>query len=123
MCNFHWFAADFYAHSHFLPLSCFSDHSACVVTTFQQESRINRSFKFFSIWSSHEDFLPIVNAEWNKGIQGMHQFILCSKLKALKGPLKQLNKLHFSHIGSRAEFATESLKSALTQLQMDPSNS
>jgi hypothetical protein len=28
-------------------------------------------------------------------------YTLCRKLKSLKGPLKELNKLHFSHISER----------------------
>lgn len=47
MCSYHWFVADHYIHVNFLPLGLLSDHSACIVTAFQQEAR--RSFKFFTM--------------------------------------------------------------------------
>lgn len=64
--------------------------------------------------------LPIVLSEWNKEFQGTQQFILCSKLKSLKGPLKQLNNLHLSHICSRVKAAADGLKDAIAQLHVDP---
>lgn len=93
------------------------------MTAFQQETQINRSFKFFNMWSSHDDYAATVLTEWRSNIQGTQQFGLCTKVKALKGPLKQLNNLHFSHIYSRAENASLALKFAIALLQADPSNS
>ncbi|KAL0420293.1 UNVERIFIED_CONTAM: hypothetical protein Slati_3052200 [Sesamum latifolium] len=43
------------------------------------------------------------------------------KLKALKGPLKALNNLHFSHISVRAKEADIALE-AQTLLESDPEN-
>lgn len=123
LCNFELFAADFFSHVNFLPLGVFSDHSACVVTIFQQEACINRSFKFITMWTSHEDFLPTVSSEWSKVILGTQQFRLCSKLKTLKGPLQELNSLHFSHIFTRAKNASQALESDIGLLQADPTNS
>jgi len=37
-------------------------------------------------------------------------YILCRKLKSLKGPLKYLNKLHFSHISERVTRAEADLE-------------
>nr|TKR85361.1 hypothetical protein D5086_0000248420 [Populus alba] len=44
---------------------------------------------------------------------GTPMYILCRKLKLLKGPLKELNRLHFSHISERVS----RLESQLDQLQ------
>ncbi|GFP87665.1 line-1 retrotransposable element orf2 protein [Phtheirospermum japonicum] len=43
------------------------------------------------------------------------QISLCRKLKLLKGPLKQLNAKHFSHISERCERANKALKHAQQQ--------
>ena len=43
-------------------------------------------------------------------------FRICKKLKALKSPLKSLNKLHFSHISARAEAAEQELLQAQQNL-------
>jgi len=47
---------------------------------------------------------------------------LCKKLSLLKGDLKKLNALHFSHISARAERASKALEDAQFQLSRDPSN-
>ncbi|XP_052198247.1 uncharacterized protein LOC127805524 [Diospyros lotus] len=65
-------------------------------------SRRSHSFKFFNMWAQHEQFIPTVREAWEQQWPGTHQFKLCKKLKGLKGPLKGLNKKHFSHISERA---------------------
>ncbi|GAB2302153.1 hypothetical protein Dimus_036171 [Dionaea muscipula] len=45
---------------------------------------------------------------------------LSGKLKALKGPLKQLNVLHFSHISARADQAKKDLHLVHQQLHDGP---
>jgi hypothetical protein len=44
-------------------------------------------------------------------------FILCRKLKLLKRPLEDLNKLHFSHIFERVSRAEAELENLQTTLQ------
>ena len=48
---------------------------------------------------------------------------LYRKLKAVKGPLKALNRKHFSHISARAEAAKEDLIQAQQQLHDNPADS
>jgi len=48
---------------------------------------------------------------------------LVSKLKVLKGSLKQLNREAFSNISSRTEEAREALRLVQNDLQLDPNNS
>ena len=47
---------------------------------------------------------------------------LCSKLKALKEPLRKLNNKHFSHISERAKIAEETLLSIQQQLHDNPTD-
>ena len=49
-------------------------------------------------------------------------FKLCRKLKALKGPLKSLNRHHFSHISARAMAAKDELIQAQQQLHDNPAD-
>ncbi|KAL8170426.1 hypothetical protein V2J09_022230 [Rumex salicifolius] len=72
--------------------------------------------------ADHDDFLSIVKSIWDRNHEGFKQFQLCAKLNALKGPLRMLNKLHFSHISSRAKAATDELKEAQEQHLMDPTS-
>ncbi|GAB2296769.1 hypothetical protein Dimus_030875 [Dionaea muscipula] len=52
--------------------------------------------------------------------KGYGMFNLYRRLKALKGPLKQLNMLHFSHITARAERAKNDLDLLHQQLHDNP---
>ena len=47
-------------------------------------------------------------------------FRLCKKLKALKEPLRKLNRHHFSHISARAEKAEEELLQGQQRLHDNP---
>ena len=49
-------------------------------------------------------------------------FRLCRKLKLLKEPLEVLNKMHFSHISSRAVVAEASLCDIQQQLHDNPTD-
>jgi len=49
-------------------------------------------------------------------------FILCKKLKLLKGSLRSLNSLHFSHISERVARAEKALNDTQLLLQNDMDN-
>nr|TKS08441.1 hypothetical protein D5086_0000103220 [Populus alba] len=62
-------------------------------------------------------FLLVFTGVWHP------MYILCCKLKLLKGPLKELNRLHFSHIServSRLESQLDQLQSAFQQDRDNP---
>jgi hypothetical protein len=50
------------------------------------------------MWASHDQFLDVVSTHWSSNLYGTPMYILCRKLKILKRHLKELNRLHFSHI-------------------------
>lgn len=54
---------------------------------------------------AHTSFLSLVRNSWHIPISGTKQYTICMKLKALKHPLKTLNKMAFSHISERAKKA------------------
>ena len=101
----------------------FSDHSPCTITLFGDNDRGAASFKFFNMWTKHDKFLELVRDSWRMHIEGTAMYKLCRKLKAIKGPLKTLNKQQYSHISARAEAAEEDLIKAQQQLHDNPEDS
>ena len=87
----------------------FSDHSPCVVSLFEDNDQRVRPFKFFNMFADHVDFMALVDKGWSMNIEGTAMFKPCRKIKALKGPLKALNRLYFSHISSRASHSSAAL--------------
>jgi len=45
--------------------------------------------------------MEIVSRNWFIPFYGTPKYTFCRKLKSLKRPLRELNKLHFSHISER----------------------
>lgn len=122
MANHDWFLADQPCQVTFEPPGVNSDHSPCLVSLSTPEPNRSKPFKFFNMWASHKDFLPLVSDTWQLEIQGTAQFALARKLKILKHPLKRLNSLHFSHIASRSKRANTHLKSVQLLLHDSPSD-
>lgn len=106
---------------HFDNQGAFSDHSPAMVRL-DQQAKGHCSFKFFNMWTSHVDFLTTVSKSWHLDVVGSPMFSLCRKLKALKNPLKHLNKRHFSHISERVSTVELGLDSLQTALHRDPNN-
>ncbi|GFY83129.1 hypothetical protein Acr_02g0013690 [Actinidia rufa] len=120
MVNIRWVQEGLKAVANFgLPGKC-SDHSPCVVTMFDIKDEGARPFKFFNMWAQHFDFLDIVSRVWGLQVHGTEMYKLCRKLKALKLPLKELNKLHFSHLSARAAAAEEDLLQCQQMLHDNP---
>lgn len=122
LINNRWHLDGYSDHAIFLPPGCLSDHSPCVVSLFHQVRQSVRSFKFFNMWTKHEQFTSTVRACWELDVGGSSQFILCKKLKSLKRPLRLLNAKFFGHISSRADRANKELEEAQMILQNQPFN-
>ncbi|KAK4422064.1 hypothetical protein Salat_2157300 [Sesamum alatum] len=108
--------------AHFSPPGCLSDHSPGIVSLYDPPTPKPKPFRFFNMWADHLDFLATVESHWNMNVEGTAQFSLCRKLKALKGPLKAFNNLHYSHISVKAKEAELALQDAQIQLESDPEN-
>ncbi|KAK4423208.1 hypothetical protein Salat_1903600 [Sesamum alatum] len=104
------------------PPGCLSDHSPGIVSLFDPPAPKPKPFRFYNMWADHPDFLATVESHWSMNVEGTAQFSLCRKLKALKGPLKAFNNLHYSHISVRAKEADLALQDAQVQLESDPEN-
>ncbi|XP_022862530.1 uncharacterized protein LOC111382721 [Olea europaea var. sylvestris] len=56
MVNGNWMLESYDSFANFLPSGCLSDHSPCIVSIFGEVGRKKRPFKFFNMWTCHEDF-------------------------------------------------------------------
>jgi len=81
-----------------------------------------KCFKFFNIWTNHASFLELVVDKWHYEVHGSPMFIICKHLKHLKGPLRELNKLHYSHISERVARAKAALDAHQTIFSNDRDN-
>ena len=122
MINNKWISNGLRAHDHFGFPGKLSGHSPCLVSLFDDRMLGMKPFKFFNMWTLHEDFQRIVRRVWDTHIYGSAMFRLCRKLKLLKEPLKELNRKHFSHISSRAATAETKLYEIQQQLHDNPTD-
>ncbi|GFS42551.1 hypothetical protein Acr_00g0080480 [Actinidia rufa] len=100
----------------------FSDHSSCTISLLEENDKGATPFKFYNMWSKHESFLEVVSNSWNLRMMGIRMYKLCRKLKAVKEPLKILNRKHFTHISAKEEAAEEELVQAQQQLHNNTSD-
>ena len=75
------------------------------------------------MWASYDQFMEIVSRNWSIFVYGTPMYTLCKKLKSLKGLLKELNKLHFSHISERVSRLETELDLHQIALHHDRDNS
>lgn len=71
---------------------------------------------------THPNFQQVVRDTWQYPVYGNIQYNLCMKLKALKAPLKGLNKHNFSHISERVKRSQGAFEDAQAALMSDPSS-
>ncbi|XP_022889220.1 uncharacterized protein LOC111404680 [Olea europaea var. sylvestris] len=108
--------------ANFLPSKCLSDHSPCIVSIHDRVGGTKKPFKFFNMWTKHENLRDLIQTCWNFNVLETKQFILCKKLSKLKGVLKELNIKHFGHMSTMANKAKNELKVAQLQLHNQPMN-
>ncbi|KAL9347296.1 hypothetical protein Peur_058662 [Populus x canadensis] len=116
MVNTHWFTLQPMAHVHFGTLGAFSDHSPASVQLGLRELHCKQNFKFFNMWAAHLTTLD------HGYLWVSYVYYLQKKLKLLKGALKTLNNLHFSHILERLAIAEKNLNDTQLLLQNDRDN-
>jgi len=107
---------------HFSIPGAFSDHSPISVCIGPQYQRRRASFKFLNMWVEHQDYKSLLLKHWHTEVYGFSMYILCRRLKLLKGPLKQLNKFHFGHISERVRRAEVNLEHHQSLLQDNRNN-
>ncbi|XP_074271551.1 uncharacterized protein LOC141595482 [Silene latifolia] len=81
------------------------DHCPCICQRRNTVQNRRPSFKYFNMWIMDPSFIHIITLEWSKPISGVKMFQVVYKLKALKQPLKSLNKNNFTDIEKSIEIA------------------
>jgi hypothetical protein len=66
--------------------------------------------------------MNLISENWHANVYCSPMFVLCKGLKLLKGPLKQLNKLHFNHISKMVAKVESTLEQHQTILHNDRDN-
>jgi hypothetical protein len=108
-------------HVHFGTPGAFTDHSPAEVRL-DQFVQGRRNFKFFNMWALYDQFLEVISSNWSPAVYGTPMYILCRRLKLLKGHLNELNRLHFSHISERVLRLESELEFHQSVLQQDRDN-
>ena len=121
MTNPYWSSLQRLTHFHFDPPEAFTDHSPAKVSL-DHPVQGRRNFKFFNMWASHDQFLDVVSTHWSSDLYGTPMYLLCHRLKILKRPLKELNRLHFSHISERVSRLETELADHQLSLHHDRDN-
>ncbi|XP_026410571.1 uncharacterized protein LOC113305783 [Papaver somniferum] len=80
----------------------------------------NIPFKDFKIWSTHETYMQVVEAEWKKEIHGTPIFVYMQKLKLLKVTLKKWNWEIFGDINTKMIQADKNVLSATLLFDSSP---
>lgn len=109
MVNARWLEDGLHGFAEFTLLGFYSDHAYSVVSLVSERSRPKPPFRFFNMLTKHSSFLDVVKPRWEIEVNGTKQFQLVTKLRRLKGNLKELNSRHYSHISERARRAQEEL--------------
>ncbi|XP_020264584.1 uncharacterized protein LOC109840369 [Asparagus officinalis] len=99
-----------------------SDHSPAIVLLYEDTFPRKKSFKFYKIWINHDSYIPTISNIWHQFIQGYSMFSVYTKLKVLRGALKDLNKKHFNNISEQVLRAKNALQEDQENLQVNPLN-
>ncbi|GKV27075.1 hypothetical protein SLEP1_g36284 [Rubroshorea leprosula] len=121
LVNSTWFSTFPRTRAEFLPPDI-SDHCAGSVTIMEVATQNTRKpFKIFNFWTKNERFLNIVQEVWSSvTVSGCYMFQLCKKLKALKAPLRELNKDCYSDLQGRIQQETSKLHAIQIDLLANP---
>ena len=120
LINDGWHGSEVGCHVHYVDKWFLSDHKLALVSVSRNEVEKGRAFKFHNMWAEHEEFMDIVSANWRTPLRGTYQFRLCALIRGMKAPLRELNRLAFSHISTRAATANEALSEAMNSMRLNP---
>ncbi|XP_074270962.1 uncharacterized protein LOC141594874 [Silene latifolia] len=121
LVNDEWLKDNPLAYAHFYPEGVF-DHTLCVVQVQNDLEKPRMAFKYYNMWSQALEFKECVHQVWIQTISGTPMFQVVKKLKALKGPLKQLNKANFDDVVNNKARASMNLDFIQQKLRDDPLN-
>ncbi|VFQ69341.1 unnamed protein product [Cuscuta campestris] len=122
LVNYEWDNLDWECWAEFRDMEIVSDHCPVLLKLLPTHFHGTKSFKFYNMWTKHDDFDRVVRQIWDQRIVGTRQYRLCTKLKKLKYPLKQLNRHESGHITQKAEDDRKMYSTHMKMLILDPNN-
>lgn len=87
-----------------------SDHTSMLLTLTGAHHRVKSPFRFFNVWTEHTEFMEIVRIIQKDQLAREPTKNIWKKLKALKDPLKTLNKKEFKGVKQKISKAREDIK-------------
>ncbi|XP_062094166.1 uncharacterized protein LOC133800227 [Humulus lupulus] len=97
-----------------------SDHCYCII---KPEVSVNcgvKIFKFFNMWTNHENCKTTVMQSWCKPIRGSRLVRICKKLSRLQLVLRKFNRHIMGDVAQNYMLAKEKFQAAQISLQSNP---
>lgn len=102
--------------------SIHSDHAMAITQIRKGGVKKRPTFKYLSMWQRQESYTFIVEEAWKTNVHGNYDFLLSTKLKAVKRALQQLNVEYFRGICNQVSQLEKSVEEVAKALQADPFN-
>ena len=87
-----------------------SDHNPLFLALIFSTVKHATPFKFFKVWTSHEDCRQLVIDNWSKSVRGQGMSRLQAKFRNLKTGFKLWNRNVFGDVDSQVKFAIDEVK-------------
>ncbi|XP_056685999.1 uncharacterized protein [Spinacia oleracea] len=97
------------------------DHCPMVLSSYPTMHQ-KKPFRFYNMWTSSDEFIPIVERNWSKYVYGCVMFKIIQKLKWIKHDLKLLNKTGYSNVDETKVQMQAHLAEIQDKLHSDPTN-
>ncbi|XP_026400167.1 uncharacterized protein LOC113296042 [Papaver somniferum] len=99
-----------------------SDHGALLGGVVNISRPNNIPFKYQPVWTTHPDFIKVIQYSWVEVCNGNPTFIFISKLKRLKNILKKWNWEVFGDLRIKIKTTKENVLAAALESDADPEN-
>ncbi|KAF5193156.1 Dnase i-like superfamily protein [Thalictrum thalictroides] len=97
-----------------------SDHSPIILKWPHKGGDGHAPFRFFNHWLENKEFKALVEETWDCAVSGNPMMKLYTKLKLLKGKLKEWSKQNFSDLHEKVVKAREDLERIQREIQAHP---
>jgi hypothetical protein len=84
-----------------------SDHHPLLLSLIYSTVQHASPFKFFKVWTSHEDCRKLVTEAWSKGVRGQGMMRLQAKLRNVKNSFKVWNRTVFGDVDRQVRMAID----------------
>ncbi|XP_061360507.1 uncharacterized protein LOC133304483 [Gastrolobium bilobum] len=122
VCNLSWNANFINSTCEITGFQSVSDHAALIINTNANCGKAKQPFRFNNAIAALPQFLEVVSSGWDKQFRGCKMWMVCKKLKELKGPIKSLANLEIKGLSLRIDKAELEYNNVLLALQQVPND-